>query len=73
MPREVIEYRAVGVDYFEDGRESRDECGWHCNRAHAEADLERMLSAPLPYDELYIERRGTVYWEPERVKEDGDV
>lgn len=48
MPREVVEYRAIGVDRFEDGRVDRDECDWRRKYADAETDLENMLPSPLP-------------------------
>lgn len=70
MPREVIEYRAVGVD-LQDGEEYREAEGWTEDRGQAERDLAEMRAyqAMLSFDETYLERRVTVFGEPERVKE----
>ncbi len=67
MPREVIEYRAVGVDSSES-----DETKW-TTRDWAEKGVEDFLDADPPFDEVFLERRTVVYGEPERVKEGEDA
>lgn len=71
MPREVIEYRAVGVDNGENGEVYRDEGAWTIQRESAELELAelRRLSSKIPFDDVFLERRVTTYGEPERVKE----
>lgn len=69
--REVIEYRAVGVDSDGGG-----ESAWTPDKAKAETWLATFRSysddPDIAFDDTFLERRRVVFGEPERVVEEND-